>query len=111
MRLLGGQHAGKCAFIPQITLSPPVEAVGFHLSRRQFVLWLAFAMTINKSQGQSVKNVGIHFQTPVFTHGQFYVGMSRCTSGNHIKILLPEDSTSNVTKNIVFSEALLKDTL
>ena len=107
MRLIGGQHAGKCAFIPQITLSPPVEAVGFHLSRRQFALRLAFAMTINKSQGQSVKNVGIHFQTPVFTHGQFYVAMSRCTSGN----LLPENSTSNVTKNIVFSEALLKDTL
>ena len=64
-----------------------------------------------KSQGQSVKNVGIHFQTPVFTHGQFYVAMSRCTSANHVKILFPEDSTSNVTKNIVFSEALLKDTL
>ena len=110
VRLIGGQHAGKCAFIPRITLSPPVEAVGFHLSRRQFALRLAFAMTINKSQGQSVKNVGIHFQTPVFTHGQFYLAMTRCTSGNHIKILLPEDSTSNVTKNIVFSEALLKDT-
>ena len=111
VRLIGGQHAGKCAFIPRITLSPPVEATGFHLSRRQFPLRLAFAMTINKSQGQSVKNVGIHFQTPVFTHGQFYVAMSRCTSGNCIKILFPEDSTSNVTKNIVFSEALLKDTL
>ena len=58
--------------------------VGFHLSRRQFALQLAFAMTINKSQGQPVKNVGIHFQTPVFTHGQFYVTMSRCTSGNFI---------------------------
>ena len=65
----------------------------------------------NKSQGQSVKNVGIHFQTPVFTHGQFYVAMSRCTSANCVKILFPEDSTSNVTKNIVFPEALLKDTL
>ena len=72
---------------------------------------LAFAMTINKSQGQSVKNVGIHFQTPVFTHGQFYVVMSRCTSANRVKFLFPEDSTSNVTKNIVFPEALLKDTL
>ena len=55
--------------------------------------------------------IHVHFQTPVFTHGQFYIAMSRCTSGNHIKILFPEDSTSNVTKDIVFSEALLKDTL
>ena len=38
VRLIGGQHAGKCAFIPRITLSPPVEATGFHLSRRQFPL-------------------------------------------------------------------------
>ena len=107
MRLIGGQHAGKCAFIPQITLSPPVEAVGFHLSRRQFALRLAFAMTINKSQGQSVKNVGIHFQTPVFTHGQFYVAMSRCTSGNHVKVLFHDNSTNTITKNIVYPEALL----
>ena len=64
-------------------------------------------MTINKSQGQSVKNVGINFQTAVFTHGQFYVAMSRCTSGNRVKVLFPNDATSNVTKNIVYTEALL----
>ena len=28
-----------------------------------------------------------------------------------VKVLFPEHSTSNVTKNIVFAEALLKDTL
>ena len=77
--LIGGQHAGKLTFIPQISLSPPIEAVGFHLTCCQFPVHLAFTMTINKSQGQSVKNVGINFQTPVFTHGQFYVSMSWCT--------------------------------
>ena len=106
--LIGGQHVGKCAFIPRLTLSPPVEATGFHLSRRQFPLQLAFAMTISKSQGQSVKNVGIHFQTPVFTHGQFYVAMSRCTSANRVKILFPEDSTSNVTKKNSISRSFVK---
>ena len=64
-------------------------------------------MTINKSQGQSVKNVGINFQTPVFTHGQFYVAMSQCTSGSCIKVLFPEDSPNTVTKNIVYPEVLL----
>ena len=80
VRLIGGHHAGKTAFIPHISLSPPVEAVSFHLSCCQFPVQLAFAMTINKSQGQSVKNVGINFQTPVFTHGQFYVAMSRLSA-------------------------------
>ena len=107
VHLIQGHHARKTAFIPHISLSPPVEAVSFHLSCRQFPVQLAFAMTINKSQGQSVKNVGINFQTPVFTHGQFYVAMSRCTSGNHVKVIFPENSTNNVTKNIVFPEALL----
>ena len=67
----GLSHDGKTHFIPHITLSPPVEAIGFHLSRRQFPVRVAYAMTINKSQGQSVKYIGINFQTPVFTHGQF----------------------------------------
>jgi ATP-dependent exoDNAse (exonuclease V) alpha subunit len=37
-------------------------------------------MTINKSQGQSIVNVGIDVRTPVFSHGQLYVALSRCTS-------------------------------
>ena len=105
--LIGGQHAGKLTFILQISLSPPIEAVGFHLTCHQFPVHLAFTMTINKSQGQSVKNVGINFQTPVFTHGQFYVAMSQCTSGSCIKVLFPEDSPNTVTKDIVFPEIIL----
>ncbi|KAF8497331.1 hypothetical protein BU17DRAFT_103279 [Hysterangium stoloniferum] len=30
-------------------------------------------MTINKSQGQSLKLVGLDLRSPVFSHGQFYV--------------------------------------
>ena len=64
-------------------------------------------MDINKSQGQSVKYIGINFQTPVITHGQFYVAMSRCTSGNHVKVLFHDNSTNTITKNMVCPEALL----
>ena len=35
-------------------------------------------MTINKSQGQSYKVVGIHLPQPCFVHGQLYVALSRC---------------------------------
>jgi len=34
-------------------------------------------MTINKSQGQSVEHVGVDLRTPVFSHGQLYVALSR----------------------------------
>ena len=106
VRLLGGDHEGKCAFIPRISLSPPEEAIGFHFQRRQFPVRLAFAMTINKSQGQSVKYVGVDLRTPVFTHGQLYVAMSRCTSASNVKILFPKDAQTPVTTNIVFKQVL-----
>ena len=64
-------------------------------------------MTINKSQGQSVKYIGINFQTPVFTHGQFHIAMSRCTSGNHVKVLFRDNSTNTITKNMVCPKAIL----
>ena len=47
-------------------------------------------MTINKSQGQSVQNVGLDVRSPVFTHGQFYVGISRVTSRDRIKVIWNE---------------------
>ena len=61
-------------------------------------------MTINKSQGQGVKNVGLDLCTPVFSHRQLYVALSRCISGDHIKVLLPEDLKGRKTPNIVYKE-------
>ena len=61
-------------------------------------------MTINKSQGQSVQNV-----SPVFTHGQFYVGVSKVTSRVNIKAIWDPKEIEAKTKNIVYSEVLLKE--
>ena len=50
-------------------------------------------MTVNKSQGQTIPNVGVYLPAPVFSHGQLYVAMSRATSRTNIKILaLPPDA-------------------
>jgi hypothetical protein len=109
-RILGGKYAGNIVFIPRITIEPSTEDMPIPLSRRQFPVRLAFSMTINKSQGQSVVNVGLDLRIPVFSHGQLYVALSRCTSGNRIKVLFPEGSNNTKTKNIVFHE-LLNDIL
>jgi len=61
-------------------------------------------MTINKSQDQGVKNVGLNLHTPVFSHRQLYVALSRCTSGDQIKVLLSEDVQGRKTPNIVYKE-------
>jgi hypothetical protein len=64
-------------------------------------------LTINKSQGQSVKFVGFSLRVPVFSHGQLYVTLSRAMSGQRIKILLPENAPAMQTTNVVYPEVLL----
>ncbi|KAF6136817.1 hypothetical protein GIB67_030102 [Kingdonia uniflora] len=67
---------------------------------------LALSMTINKSQGQSVKFVGIDLTTSVFSHDQLYLAFSGCTSPKRITVLLPPD-TANTTMNAVYPDVLL----
>jgi hypothetical protein len=74
-RILTGDHSGRLVFIPRISLSPSTGELPFSFTRRQFPIRLAFSMTINKSQGQPVKYVGIDLRTPVFSHGQLYVSL------------------------------------
>jgi len=58
-------------------LVPLDSGLPFKFQRRQFPISLCFAMTINKSQGQSLSRVGFYLPHPVFTYGQLYVDISR----------------------------------
>ena len=104
VRLLTGQHAGELVFIPRVYNQPGEDQNAFKFTRKQFPVWLCFAMTINKAQGQSVKHVGLDLRAPVFTHGQLYVGISRVTSVHNIKAITEVEGK---TKNVVYSEVLL----
>src|SRR6266446_6364904 len=107
IRLLTGQHAGEIVFIPRIGNQPGDDECSFKFIRRQFPVRLCFSMTINKSQGQSVEHVGLDLRSSVFTHGQFYVGISRVTSVSRIKAIWNEDQREAQTYNIVYPEVLL----
>lgn len=105
VKILGGQHNGEIAFIPRIALIPSTQpGMTFRLRRRQFPVRLAFALTINKAQGQSVRHVGLDLHEPVFSHGQLYVALSRATSGKRVKILLPPAATEARLCNVVYTE-------
>lgn len=52
--------------------------------RRQFPVKPAFAMTINKAQGQTLQLVGVYLPDTVFTHGQLYVALTLFESREYL---------------------------
>ncbi|KAL8094160.1 hypothetical protein AgCh_035870 [Apium graveolens] len=74
--------------------------------RRQLPVAPCFAMTINKSQGQSLKRVGLYLPCQVFTHGQVYVALSRVTELQGLVIVNADSEVDDKTliKNIVYKE-------
>jgi ATP-dependent DNA helicase PIF1 len=91
--ILGGKHVGERVFIPRIPLSLTGSAeLPFEFVRVQLPLRLAFAMTINKSQGQPLNFVGVVIKEPVFSHGQLYVALSRVTCDANLHLVVPDNS-------------------
>lgn len=76
-QIVNDQYASKVHAIPRIKLISADKRLPSKLSRIQFPVVPAFAMTINKSQGQTLERVGLYLMKQVFSHGQLYVGMSR----------------------------------
>lgn len=99
--IITGNFKGEDVFIPRIPLIP--SDLPFQFKRLQFPIRLSFAMSINKSQGQSLKVVGLNLQTPCFSHGQLYVGCSRVGSAKNLFICTPKQGFS---ENIVYPEVL-----
>ncbi|CAF0980251.1 unnamed protein product [Rotaria sordida] len=112
LEIITDAFAGTVHFIPRIsldTLNDP--ALPFNFVRHQFPVRLAYAMTINKSQGQTFDKVGLYLPEPCFSHGQLYTGCSRSTESNCLKIQVKDTTrqgkTNNgvtVTDNVVYRE-------
>ena len=108
--IMTGRKAGNCVFLPRITLTPSDSGLPFDLKRRQFPVRAAFALTINKSQGQTLDFVGLDLTNEVFTQGQLYVAFSRVRSFSSISILPDPHSSVNencFTDNVVYKEVLI----
>ena len=74
-QIINGPNAFKTVLIPRISLDTRDNAYPFIMTRRQCPVRLAFAMTMNKAQGQTLKKVAIYLHQPVFGHGQLYVSL------------------------------------
>ena len=99
--ILTGTARNDTVFIPRIPLI--ASDVPFEFKHLQFPVRVAFAMTINKSQGQSLTVAGVNLTEPCFSHGQLYVALSRVGTPGGLYVLAQDRRT----RNVVYKDALL----
>ncbi|XP_076900374.1 uncharacterized protein LOC143554528 [Bidens hawaiensis] len=90
-KVVSGMNIGYRTLISRVSLTPTDKNLPFRLKRRQFPISVCFAMTINKSQGQSLSRVGLYLKDPVFSHGRLYVALSRVKTKDGIKCVRKSD--------------------
>ena len=88
--ILNGKFKGDFLLsrIPMITTDMP-----FNFKCLQFPVRLAFAMTINKAQGQSPQVCGLNLENPCFSHGQLYVACSCVRKHPDLFVYAPDGKT------------------
>ena len=65
-KIMNGRQANQAFAIPRITLALKGNKWPFVLRRRQYPIRVCYAMTINKSQGQTLSAVGVYLKKPIF---------------------------------------------
>jgi hypothetical protein len=103
------QHP-KTFLIPRIKFKVKLRFGGFEIVRTQFPLWLEYAMTKNKSQGQAIPFSLNDIRNPPFSHGHLYVSMSRANDVDQVCFFCDEEQIeekSIVVDNVVYNEMML----
>ena len=106
VRISNGKFKGNVHFLYRISCHASDRRCPFRLNRFQFPIFPGFCMTINKSQGQSLQIVGLDLMSPIFSHGQLYVALSRCCDPSKVYVHRGVAPCINPVHNIVFTEIL-----
>ena len=104
----------KVLILPRIPTRYGGKSFPFELTRLQFPIKIAFALTINRAQGQSVQKCGILLPKNVWTHGQIYVAFSRSGNPNNVYVWAEQsqfkehslDPERKYVKNVVYRQVI-----
>ena len=88
LRALSDSTADQFLYLPWINFDFHPQGTSWTVERRQFPLYLAYAIIFNSCQGLTLDNVVLDLTNPVFAHGQLYTSLSRVRRCLDIRIVL-----------------------
>jgi ATP-dependent DNA helicase PIF1 len=100
----------RIACLPRFVFSIKVTyGRSFHITRRQFPLRLAYSLTMNRSQGQTLDRVVVDLTRHCFMHGHLNVALSRIREASNIAVHISgndydSDNKMVITTNVVYPE-------
>ena len=104
VRLVGSPPTGDPILVPRICFKQRLNRYDQRspeVTRMQFPLQLCYAITLNKSQGQTLKRVGIDLRDDSFSHGHTYVGFGRVRNRGSIMILVRDHRVNDANEAFV----------
>ena len=87
--IINGPGKGETVTIPRNTFIEPLKREGTTIRQKQFSIKIAYALTIDKAQGQSLERVGVYLISECFAHGQLYTDISGAKYLNAISFYIP----------------------
>jgi hypothetical protein len=102
-KIISGSSVVEKIFIPRLSLSPSDIRVPFKFQKPRFPLVVSFAMTINKSQVQSLQHVGYSSQCLYFHIDSYMLLYLELHLEKDFKILIDNEDI-DVTSNFVHKE-------
>ncbi|XP_023747382.1 uncharacterized protein LOC111895527 [Lactuca sativa] len=110
--IITGISVGKRVYIPRIKFVHNTSDLPFIFIRKQFPIKVCSAMTIKKSQGQSLKKVGLYLTNSVFTRTAICGFVkSYLTRFNKDSATKKEALPFNCTRNVLFKDLLARSNL